>query len=155
MMKIILWNGFSYLLNQTLLLGGNWLEISLPIWRIHLFFHLFSLVGTVWIFLNWNAIRYTLTNTQIVLDHGILNIDRDTFLFRNIECVKLHKNLIGRIFSYGTIEMYAPTLQEHVLLRNVGKAQKYAKLIQKSIAQQRRTNVIFPTQDVGMKMRMA
>ncbi len=150
MIKIILWNFFVEGLNQIVLLGGKWLEVPLPETRIHIFFHLMGLIGTIWIFLNWNAIRYTLTNTQIILDHGILNIDRNTFLFRNIECVKLHKSLIGRILSFGTIEMYSPTLQEHLFLRNVGKAKKYAKLIQKSISQQQRANVIYPMREAVM-----
>ncbi len=145
MVKIILWNVSSYALNIGLLLFNKWGVWSLAEWRLHLFFHLFSLVGTVWILLNWNSIKYTITNTKIVVEHGILNIDRDTFLFRNIECLKLRKNVLGMICGFGTIEMYAPTLQEHVFLRNVGRAKKYAILIQKSIAAQRSNGIVYPS----------
>jgi uncharacterized membrane protein YdbT with pleckstrin-like domain len=119
------------------------LEISEE--RLHFFFHFLGLVGTVWILLRWNAIRYTLTNTKIVVEKGILNIDRDTFLFRNIECLKLHKNIMGRLCFFGTIELYAPTLQEHVFLRNVSNARKYAQLIQKSIAQNQGNRIVYPS----------
>lgn len=146
MVKIIIWNILVYFMNIALLLLAGFLEISLAEESLHLFFHFLGLVGTIWILLRWNAIRYTITNTKIIMERGILNIDRDTFLFRNIECLKLHKSILGRLCFFGTIEMYAPTLQEHVLLRNVSNARKYAKLIQKSIAHNQGNRIVYPSQ---------
>ena len=146
MMKMILWNMFSYGLNMGIVFGGNFMGVPLSEARLHLFFHMFGLIGTIWILLHWYCMKYTITEKKIVVERGILNIDRDTFLFRNIECVKLHKSLIGRICWFGTIEMYAPTLQEHVFLRHVSQAQKFFKLIQRNIAEHRRSsNIIYPS----------
>ncbi len=122
------------------LLGVQLLEGNL-----HLLFHILLLAGTVWILLHWNSIRYTITNDKIIIERGILNIDRNTFLFRNIECVKLHKNILGRICWFGTIEMYAPTLQETVSLYSIAYAKKYFKLIQKNISEHRRMGLIYPS----------
>jgi hypothetical protein len=113
--------------------------------RLYFLFHLLGLIGTVLILLHWNAVKYTITERKIVVEGGILSVDRDTFLFRNIECVKLHKSILGRICWFGTIEMYAPTLQEHIFLRHISSASKVFKLIQKSIAEHRRANIIYPS----------
>ena len=145
--KIILWNVFIYFSNITVLFLAEIFNFSISEARLYLFFHIIGLVGTIWILLRWNAIRYTLTNTKIVLEKGILNIDRNTFLFRNIECLKLHKGFVGRLCFFGTIELYAPTLQEHVFLQNVSNARKYAKLIQKSIAQHQGNRIVYPSVD--------
>jgi hypothetical protein len=162
MVKIILWNIFIYGLDMTvlsLLQEGIFVASEE---RLRILFHLLGLGGTIWILLRWHAIKYTLTNTKIVLEKGILNIDRDTFLFRNIECLKLHKTLIGRLCLFGTIEMYAPTLQEHVFLRHITNAKKYARFIQHSIAQQQSNRIVYPSdyerkrpQLEGEKIRMA
>lgn len=146
MVKIIIWNTFVYFANISFLFLAILFAFPLAETRLHLFFHFLGLAGTLWILLRWNAIRYTITNTKIIMERGILNIDRDTFLFRNIECLKLHKGILGRICFFGTIEMYAPTLQEHVFLRNVSNARKYAKLIQKSIAQSQGNRIVYPSQ---------
>lgn len=145
MVKMIVWNLFSYGLNMGILYSAQWLEIPILVTRLYFFFHFVGLAGTIWILLNWNAIKYTITNKKIVIEKGILNIDRNSFLFRNIECVKLHKNILGRMCWFGTIEMYAPTLQEYVYLRNVAQARKFFKLIQKSIAEHRSSGIVYPS----------
>lgn len=145
MVKIIFWNilvygldiFFLFLLKQEILIVSEE--------RLRIVFNLIGLGGTIWILLRWHAIKYTLTNTKIIVERGILNVDRDTFLFRNIECLKLHKTLLGRICFFGTIEMYAPTLQEHVFLRHVSNARKYARLIQQSIAEQQSGRIVYPS----------
>jgi uncharacterized membrane protein YdbT with pleckstrin-like domain len=144
-LKIIFWSLFVYGLDVLVSRLGIVFDLSFHEGRLDLFFDLLVLFGTLWILFEWNSTRYTITNERIVSEKGILNVDRNTFLFRNIECVKLHKNFLGRLCWYGTIEMYAPTLQEHVFLKNIGNAKKYARLIQKSIARQRRKELIYPS----------
>lgn len=127
---------------------GGILSFHLAEGKLHLLFHVLLLGGTVWILLYWNSLRYTITNHKIIIEKGILTIDRNTFLFRNIEYVKLHKNVFGRLCWFGTIEMYAPTLQEVVSLYNIAEARRYFKLIQKSISEHRRTRLVYPSSRV-------
>lgn len=155
MIKIILWNMAIFVMNIAIIYGGQWMNIDIPGERLHLFFHFTGLIGTMWIFLRWHSIKYTITNKKIVIEKGILNIDRDTFLFRNIECVKLHKNILGRLCWFGTIAMYAPTLQERIFLRNVSNAKKFFLLIQRSIAEHRQPQQIIYPSKLQQETRMA
>lgn len=81
----------------------------------------------------WYSYKYTITPEAVDVSKGVFWRSKKTFAIRNIESVNLKQSLFGRIFGYGTVYMFAPTLQEKVFMRRIPKAKKYFYLIEELI----------------------
>lgn len=125
-------------------LGGKILTIDFSGWFLFWIFQILDFVVSLFLALSWYAEKYTVTPKQVIISQGLLIIDRDVYNISNIESVKLKVRFWGRIFGFGTLRMYAPTLKEEIWMKHIplSQAQRYVELIQESILRERDFTVI-------------
>lgn len=87
-------------------------------------FLLFSII------LSWMNNYYEILQGQLIHKKGIFKIKSTTFSLGNIELQEVEQGFLGRIFKYGTIEIFNPLLKQTFWLENVPFPHKQLKAIQ-------------------------
>lgn len=94
---------------------------------------LLSFIFVIYAVLRWYNHVCVITPKQIVLRKGVIRKYESVFLVKNIESLKLDVSLFGRLFGYGSLCMYSPTLNEKVRVSYLMNPKKYMDLIHKSL----------------------
>jgi len=131
--------------------------ILLPIWkfvRIELVCAVFLFVGfilaadyvmTPWFILGflmikmllvlysvcrWQASYYQITPEKVIYHKGVFSRHQEVFALKNIESIDLTQSCFGKLFHFGTLKLYAPTLNHRVFILNIHNPRKRMKLIE-------------------------
>lgn len=105
---------------------GIWLESNL-LWI--LVFHFIEILSLVFITLSWGGVLYSVSSRNITTRTGVFSIQENTYNTHNIESVKVKQSFWGILFHYGTVILYAPTLNETIHISRVGNPAKVAETI--------------------------
>lgn len=92
--------------------------------------------STIWIsisILKWLLEYYRLEPREIEHRQGIFFINKEIILLKNVETICLRQSLIGKLLNYGTIRLYAPTIQQDFQLKTIDKPEKFIRALEKSI----------------------
>jgi len=108
------------------LAGGNPFEPSMMPFII---ISTLQVLVVIYAFLRWFFNYYTITEDQIIHHRGLFFIRRNYFAIKNIESVTMDQSLMGRVFRYGKLGLYSPTLNQSVILKNIYDPRKYMKII--------------------------
>lgn len=81
--------------------------------------------------LSWDCNYYLITPDKIIFRSGIIAKNQETCAIRNIESVDFHQSIIGRIFGFGTIKLFAPTLNHILHMDNIHHPERKMLLIER------------------------
>lgn len=93
---------------------------------------LFKVVLLFSVILKWMNNYYEITPGELIHRKGIFHTQSTTFSLRNIELQEVNQGFLGKIFKYGTIEIYNPLLKQRFSLVNVPFPHQQLKTIQHS-----------------------
>ncbi len=82
-----------------------------------------------YVILGWFFNFYKITGENIIYNTGVFRVRRDVYALRNIETVSLDQSFFGRLFKYGEIYLYAPTLNDTIVMKHIYKPWQYLKII--------------------------
>jgi len=106
---------------------------------IPLYFLLFVILNATKLFLmltlaiKWISSTYEIRTHEIRHKYGILNKKEKIFLCDLAQEVSLSQNLFGKIFNFGTIEIFNPAIKEVIILEGIPNPEKYAEIVKKNI----------------------
>lgn len=104
-------------------------------WYIMLFlmFNILKLLFMLFAAISWVVTRYELREGEIRFRYGILFTEEKIYIIKYAQEVVCDQSLFGRIFNYGTIQIYNPVLKETVYLDSVPDPHKYVEIIKEDM----------------------
>ena len=100
---------------------------------LYIMLSFFRFVLFIVIILNWSSQYYEIKSEGVIFISGVLGDRKRTYYYRNIESITLMKGIIGKIFNFGTIRMYNPSLNEYFYLKDISSPEKYIKIIKSNL----------------------
>jgi len=94
----------------------------------------FQIVFSLYIFLEWVMEKYTILPDKIEHQSGIIFRETDSWQISNVETAFIGEGIIARLFNYGTITFHSPTLEEHIVLRDVPSPALIVTAVEKNLA---------------------
>lgn len=88
-----------------------------------------------YIVLRWATTVYYISERQIILHSGIIDVDEDIYELSHIRTVKLHQSILGKIFNYGTIVVTIAVsgYHENRTLSGISDPNKYEHILREHI----------------------
>lgn len=83
--------------------------------------------------LRWVTSKYEITTDGIRFRYGILSRREKIFLCAYMQKVTFAQSFWGRVFNFGSIEVYNPAVKERILLDAIPNPSKYAEIIKKNL----------------------
>ena len=77
----------------------------------------------------WTSIKYTITESRVIVEKGILLQKRNYMPFNTIQDVSRSQSLLGKIFSVGTITLYSAYDGKDLELKDVSSPKKIEDII--------------------------
>ena len=77
----------------------------------------------------WTSIKYTITESRVIVEKGILLQKKNYMPFNTIQDVSRTQSLLGKIFSVGTITLYSAYDGKEMELKDVSSPKKIEDLI--------------------------
>ena len=77
----------------------------------------------------WTSIKYTITESRVIVEKGILLQKRNYMPFNTIQDVSRSQSLFGKIFSVGTITLYSAYDGKDLELKDVSSPKKIEDII--------------------------
>lgn len=114
----------------------------------------------------WTSIKYTITESRVIVEKGILLQKKNYMPFNTIQDVSRSQSLLGKIFSVGTITLYSAYDGKDLELKDVSSPKKIEDIIFENIRGTHlryqngyddfnsNFNPIRPNQEPGHYMRM-
>lgn len=65
--------------------------------------YLIGLIIIIWIFIDRQSKKYTITNRRIIVRRGIIAKNTDEVEIKDIKSINVRQGVIGRMFNYGDI----------------------------------------------------
>ena len=90
-------------------------------------------IYSVKILLEWIFEFYIISSSEVLHRKGILFIRKEIILLKNIEIIRLHQSILGRLLNYGTVELYAPTISQTFQMRAISTPNEYIKALEQAI----------------------
>ncbi|MBP7774467.1 PH domain-containing protein [Candidatus Woesebacteria bacterium] len=110
---------------------------------IYLIIQIINVSILVFLILNWYNRTYIFRGKDLLFRWGILSTTDKIFQFDNVEKVTIRQNLLGRIFNYGTIDIYNPLIKEDAYMVSIPNPKHYADVIQ-GVVPKSNDSVIIP-----------
>ena len=95
---------------------------------------IFQIVFSLYILLGWVMEKYTLLPDKIEHQSGILFRETDSWQICNVETAFIGEGIIARLFDYGTVTFHSPTLEEHIVLRDVPLPSAVVTAVEKNLS---------------------
>ncbi len=95
-------------------------------------FVLLSMVKTsisIFVVLKWLFEYYEITPKSIICKKGILYKDREAYPYEHIRGVKIIQGLFGKIFNYGTVELFDWDARKFISLYQIHNPDKYYEML--------------------------
>jgi uncharacterized membrane protein YdbT with pleckstrin-like domain len=86
----------------------------------------------IYLVLRWRNTQYVIMPDEIAIHQGILSAHTTIHKINNIEAVEVNQSLLGKLFNYGTISFFSPSLNTRVAISNVSNPQQYAGIIKQA-----------------------
>lgn len=100
-----------------------------------------QLTITLYIFLEWATDTYILFPDKIEHRRGIILKKIDSWLINNIWTAHITQGLMGRMFDYGTISFHSPTLENHIVLKNIPSPSLVIAAVEKNLTLSRKNEI--------------
>ncbi len=78
-----------------------------------------QLIVILLIVLQWSHESYQLIGNEIVYQKGIFRRKERRYSLTNVESIELVQHINGRIFGFGTLIIYSPTLKQELIIRDI------------------------------------
>lgn len=113
------------------------LNLSLPfqnqLWPIYFGIFgvllLLKIILMVFAAIQWVTSSYEIRSNEIRYRYGIFSHHEKMFLCSHTQEVTYTQGLLGRLFNFGSIEVYSPVIKDRIYLASIPNPQKYAELI--------------------------
>lgn len=90
-----------------------------------------NMLVIVTIFLRWISTIYIIRQNEIITQSGIWSIQEHHFATEHTQRVTLKQSLWGKLFNFGTVEVYNPVLGEHLDLCDIPQPKLYASVLKR------------------------
>lgn len=104
-----------------------------------LYFFSFVVINIIKVFfISVGALRFVTSKYEIAMDgirfkYGIISRKEKTFVYTYMQEVTFSQDFWGRVFNFGTIEIYNPAVKEKIILDSIPNPSKYAEIIKKNL----------------------
>lgn len=134
----------SLLITLPLVAFKETIDVYIPIIILYaliiLVLQCFNMISLVIIFLNWLNTIYIIRPDEIVVQKGILHIRENIYPTKRVEEVIVDQGFVGRVFNYGSINVYSPTYKDELVLQDIAQPYTYADVIRRSESKE---NILF------------
>lgn len=79
--------------------------------------------------LNWSRNYYEFRTKDIAQYKGILTNTKQSYEYRDIQSISVHQSILGRMFNYGSVTLYIPTLGHDVHFNEVSNPTGFVALL--------------------------
>lgn len=118
---------FIFFISSTLLEGIGGLVFVILIFMIVAT----NLFLSTLFYIDWKTKFYEIRPSAIVEKRGVLFRREEIYSCSNIEEIILRQGIIERIFGFGTIRMYDPSLRQSIYLKNIKSPYRYQEILSK------------------------
>ncbi len=139
-------------INIEILFDGLYILLRLPLFYLNLptiiqahlvsmYFIIFLAINTLKLFfiifvsVKWITTIYEIREGEIKFRQGLIAYSQKVYLCKHIQEVICKQGFIGKIFNFGSIELYDPTLTNNLNIDCVQNPSKYADIIKKNLLQ--------------------
>jgi hypothetical protein len=131
-------------IRRWFLLLKNFLWFTVPDLWMYWIIHIINVIVLIIIILYWMNKEAVLTEKQIIISQWLFHFESDTYNIENIEFIKVQNPILGRIFWYTNIYMYAPTIKENIYIKHIpkGHAHTFSNYIQQYISESKKLKII-------------
>jgi uncharacterized membrane protein YdbT with pleckstrin-like domain len=98
---------------------------------LHVLLFLFYGISAIYLILSWFYNYHILKSKHIIVKKGIIFSDEENFDMEELQSVKVHQGLFGKIFNYGTVELHDAEINKRIILKNVTDPYQEADYIEK------------------------
>ncbi len=96
---------------------------------LYIILSLFKITILIIIVLKWMNDYYEVIPGTLLSRSGIFSTTENTFSLDNIEMEEIKQSFLGRIFHYGSLEIYNPLIKQRFYLTNIPYPKKHLALI--------------------------
>lgn len=82
--------------------------------------------------LRWVTTTYEIKSNEIKFKKGLLALNQKVFLCKHTQEVICKQGVVGKIFNFGSIEIYDPTLIDRITIDSIQNPNKYADIIKRN-----------------------
>jgi len=107
-----------------------------------LFFLLIQLFVLIFLLLQWHNTYYEISHSEINIYNGILTVKKKIFPYVKADTVSIYQGIVGRIFNFGSIYIYSPSLKRDIYLTNIPKPHIIASFLQQQSDKQKPTIIM-------------
>lgn len=123
----------AFLLVILLTLVGNWSGFSIPYW-ISIPAGFFVLLIPAVYHIKQKLLRYTLTDSKVEIDQGLISRTTRNVPLRIIQDVTVSATVMQRMLGFGDLEIEnANENDQRIILKNINSPKKYAELLLKQM----------------------
>ena len=79
--------------------------------------------------LAWTSIKYTITESRVIVEKGLLLSKKNSMPFNTIQDVGRSQSILGKVFSVGTITLYSAYDGNDLQLKDISSPKKVENLI--------------------------
>jgi membrane protein YdbS with pleckstrin-like domain len=101
---------------------------------------IFKIILMVFAALQWVTSNYEIRKNEIRYKYGVFSHNEKIFMCTHTQEVRYTQNLLGRIFNFGSIEIYSPVIKERVYLASIPNPKRYVEVIKANIPDSNQTN---------------
>lgn len=92
----------------------------------------------------WTAEGLKITEKELIEKHGVLKSHRTSYPYVNMQRVSVHQTLIGKLFKFGTINVYMAVLGKEVIFSDYSDPHQLAANIKEGIPAEENQYLIRP-----------
>ena len=104
---------------------------------VFVFFSLVKMIILLVITLRWITVVYEIRKQEIIFKTGILKVHVNAYSCAHMQEVSYNQSLFGRILNYGSVEIYSPSIEGNIILKNIPAPRKYQSLIEKELIEEK------------------
>lgn len=94
---------------------------------------LINICLVIYIFLLWLSCVYTITPHFLERNYGIFRKRKNSYDLKLIQEIRLRQSLPGRIFDYGTLKMFNPTVKDEFVFVGISQPSQRLQIIKSFI----------------------
>ena len=96
---------------------------------VYLIFLIIKIIWIIQVTLTWANQYYELEPGQITYTKGTFYETKQIYSILNIQQITLKQSFLGKIFRFGSIQLYNPYLKKYFYMTQIQDPKKYVKLI--------------------------
>jgi membrane protein YdbS with pleckstrin-like domain len=88
-----------------------------------------KIILTFYLILQWLNEYYEITANEIIYRRGIIWRKEDVYDFMHIRSIGIHQSFLGRIFNFGTLDVFDRGVYKYYYLRFIHNPRRYFELL--------------------------